>query len=948
VSQDGGGTWAVYGTAAAIAAAAAAPAVQSIDVGPAMAGTHPIVIGIDDVGVAVDANGVYIWGWGSPPSLSWSPQALAEDVWAVAFSPTYTSDFTIVAAGSPAAATNVHLGDGSLSIVPPGNWDAAAIFGAGWPQSGVTGFDPPAGGALTGAVISLPADFNGLLGGMQVAFVGTTGGTTPDVYRVRNVGTLGLGSGVAGVASLDMVGNIGSSAALMVGNVAPSATLPYANVVYTGDPWAAAPWWSGANKAPTGLGGNALVVLHPDYLTNGEAWCGTGPLAGVSDESALSKTADSGVTWNQISLIDTTVDVGIADLAPSPDFGTDSTLFAATSSAGVLNPILAAVIPGSFSSAFDSLWKSTMGGTLWERIDVFNTANNTAVVRLSPGYGTDDTVYWAETGAGANRIRVSTDDGGFFLTKTVGWAGGGINDIAVEDSTTLYVGSGGQVGKSADGASSWPTMGSTTAPARHLVLDVASGDMYISGDGLISYCDTSTMTVGIQGQITGDAIPFVPTVEWMALSDNYASDKTVYVAGGGAVGLIWKMTGAGGVMPPAMTQLTLVPAPAASGLAVGNDGVLYCADPAPWVVAPAAGGVLRSVNPDAEPVTFGTVPEFLRMTQGFAAFPAAPTIAAGGAGGAASTALWLAEDGTLFVRDVANPLLAGLIADRILVYTDTLPLTPSLSSPANGATGAGTQVAAPMGAVMYYETLEWSAVSGAIGYGLQVDDTADFTNPIINIGIQTVGWAPTDALSFWVAAPINQPATSYTTPAGSGSCLVPGACATALLVPNTEYFWRVRVDNTALGTGSCVGKWSSTSSFTTGPGIAPDAPAILSPEPGDTDVSVRPGFSWSAVADATQYEFELSDEDGAIVVTRTLDGLSYIYYLDDDLDEDATYAWRVRGINTATGFESPWSSATFTTGVPTATPIWVWIMITIGAVVAIVVIVLIVRTRRPV
>jgi anti-sigma-K factor RskA len=93
---------------------------------------------------------------------------------------------------------------------------------------------------------------------------------------------------------------------------------------------------------------------------------------------------------------------------------------------------------------------------------------------------------------------------------------------------------------------------------------------------------------------------------------------------------------------------------------------------------------------------------------------------------------------------------------------------------------------------------------------------------------------------------------------------------------------------------------------------------------------------------------ELSDEDGATVVTRTLDGLSYIYDLDDDLDEDATYSWSVRGINTATGFESPWSSATFTTGVPTATPIWVWIMIAIGAVVAIVVIVLIVRTRRPV
>jgi len=536
---------------------------------------------------------------------------------------------------------------------------------------------------------------------------------------------------------------------------------------------------------------------------------------------------------------------------------------------------------------------------------------------------------------------MSSDGGGFFLQKTVGWAAGGINDIAVENGTTLYLAAGASVGKSTDSSSSWPSMGSAFGAVRYLQMHAGTGDLFASGDGMVYYCDTSTMTVGLQGSITGEGLA---TVQWIAFSDNYASDKTIYVAGSGAVGMIWKLTGVGGVMPATSKQLTLVPVPA-SGLEMSDDGVLYCADPAAFNPAIPAGGVLRTVNPEDEPITFGTVPEFLRMTQGFASLPAAVRIAAGAAG---MDSMWMAEDGTLFVRDVANPLMAIFLLDRILVYSDTLPMTPTLSSPANGATGAGTQVAAPMGAVMYYETLKWSAVSGAYGYGLQIDNSPDFTNPIVNIGIQTVGWAPTDALSFWVAAPINQPATSYTTPAGSGSCLVPGACATALLVPGQEYFWRVRVDNTALGTGSCVGKWSSAYSFTTGPGIAPDAPAILSPKPGDTGVSVRPGFSWSAVADATQYEFELSDEDGAIVVTRTLSGLSYIYDLDDDLDEDATYSWSVRGINTATGFESPWSSATFTTGVPTGTPIWVWIMIAIGAVVAIVVIVLIVRTRRPV
>jgi len=941
VSKDGGGTWANYGTAAGLPGVVGGELITSIAVGPSMAGTHPIAVGVVD-GAFANPHGVYLWGWGSPPSLSWAGQNLSgglatncEHIYDVAFSPNYTSDFTLMAVGSTAAthtvsanATQVHLGDGSTQL-----WDAASPNYPLWPQV-LAG--PPAEGPLAlpaaggRAAIALPVDFNGLMGGMQVGFVGTAGGVVNDVWRVRNVGALALGAGLTGVASVDMVGAIGSSAALMVGDTAGAAA-PFANLAYTGDPWSSAPWWSGANKAPTGqvaAVSNAIVVLHPDYLTNGEAFCATGPVGGISDESALSKTVDSGLTWNQISLIDTTVDVGIADLAPSPDYATDSTLFVATSSSGLPNPLLL----GAPSSVFDSLWKSTMGGTLWERVDVMNVAGNASIIRVSPEYGTDDTIYWAERAG--NRIRVSNDGGGFFLTKTVGWAAA-INDIAVEDATTLYLASGASVGKSTDGASSWPMMGSAFGATRYLALHEGTGDLFVSGDGIIYYVDTSTMTVSITGQITGEGLA---TIQWIAFSDDYASDKTIYAAGAGAVGLIWKLTGVAGVMPATVTQLTLAPTPA-SGIEMSDDGVLYCADPAGGV------GVMRSVNPDAEPVTFGTVPEFLRMTQGFASLPALPIIAAGAAG---FDSMWMA-DGTLFVRDTANPLMALILLDRILVYTDTLPMTPSLSSPADGATGAGTQVAAPMGAVMYYATMEWSAVSGAIGYGLQVDDTADFTNPIVNIGVQAAPpWQWTDALSFWRAFPINQPATSYTTPQGSGACQAPGNCATALLVPNTEYFWRVRVDNTALGTGSCVGKWSSTSSFTTGPGIAPDAPAILSPEPGQTGVSVRPGFSWSAVADATQYEFELSDEDGASVVTRTLDGLSYIYDLDDDLDEDATYAWRVRGINTATGFESPWSSATFTTGVPTATPIWVWIMIAIGAVVAIVVIVLIVRTRRPV
>ncbi len=856
-SGDGGGTWSVMGTLATIPAVG--EVITSVGVGPSFAGVHPIAIGTTDI-IAATYGDVYVWGLGSPPASLWTALTVNEDVTSVAVSPNYTSDMTIVAVGSHAVnLTRAHLYYGVTPALDPGvNWPIVinAALGVG------------DAGAIVSSVAVLPADFNGGLPNMRIAFVGTNSGVADNVYRVRDgvAPANALGAGLTGVNSLDMVGNIGGSAALIAGDTA-AGVAPYANLVYTTDPWSAAPWWSGANKPPTGAAGNALVAFASDYLTSGVAFCATGGAA--SDESALSKTVNSGLTWNQISLIDTNITEttippsavagvgGVLDMAASPDYATDSTLFMATSSEGAPT-----------GTGWDSLWISTMGGTLWERIDVFATTNTTAVVRVSPEYGTDSTVYWAETGAAANVVRVSTDGGGFFTQKTVGWAGGGIADMVVEDGTTVYVASAATAGKSTDAGSTWATMGSAFSAIARMIQDPGTGDLLLAGGGVIySITDTATMTIQIQAQVTGDG---PGSIQYLAFDPDYATNNIAYAAGGGAAGLIWKIDGVG-TLGASIKQIANAPTPAI-GLAMSDAGVLYCADTA------AGNGVWRSVNPDDEPVTLGTVPEWLAMVQGFASLPGAVTI----------SGMWLAPGDVLFIRDENNDPVAvpiALIQDRILVYGDTMPMTPTLSSPANGATGVGVQVGQLTGVIMYYATVEWGAISGAYGYGLQIDSDDSFANPIVNIGVQAAPpWLPTNPLAYWTVAPINQPATSYTTPAG----------AAALLNPDTEYFWRARVDNTALGTGACVGQWSSARSFNTGPGIAPEALTLLSPKPGDTDVSVRPGFSWAAVADATSYEFELSDEDGALVVQKTLDVLTYIYDLDDDLDEDATYSWSVR------------------------------------------------------
>lgn len=938
-SADGGGTWSVTGTIATIDATLPATAViTSVDVGPLVTPTvRPIAVGIFDT--AATDGGCYVWGLGVPPAVVWNPlppppaAALVEDITSVAFSPNYTTDLAIVFVGHiPVAGAQLHLYDGVAVVLDPAGLYPVPVDLAAVPAARATEFimtGPPLGTTC----IALPLGFNGGLASMQVAFVGTNiPGAPPatgDVWRVRPLpaGSAALAWGGGDVASVDFVGTIGGSAALIAGAVAPSAAVPYATVMSTTNPWAAPPWWSGANKPPTGLSGMAQVAFKPDFLTSGVAFCATGGAAGAIDESALSRTTDSGLTWNQISLINTYMDGGILDVMPSPDYANDMTIFMVTActfaGAGDIDgpgplPAFAA------GSNYESLWKTTMGGTLWERVDVMIAAANTALVRLSPDYATDSTVYWAD--AGALPIRVSSDGGAFFSART---AFGAIADMVAEDATTVYVASGSQVGKSTNSGSTWPVIGTTLGGVFTIIQDADSGHLAVAGSGAIYLItDTTTMTSTAVGTLAGAGLG---SVQLLALSNNYATDSTIYIADATNLGGIWKLVLGASVVPMGVTAANLPAAGNAVGLVMSDDGVLYAADAAPLVGI----GVRRSVNPEATPVTLGTVPEWLTMNQGLGALPAAAVFGL--------LRLATGTSNVLLAVETANPAMAiGLAtpcADRLMAYTDTLPMTPNLVSPENAEPGVGTIVGVPVGTPMYYITVEWEAVTGAVGYGLQIDTDPGFANPWVNIGAQIAGWpVPTNPLWVRTAAPINAPATSYTTPAGPA----------AMLNPDTEYFWRVRVDNTALTLTAAVGRWSETWSFTTGPGVAPPAPTLTSPAAGATNVPLRPTFTWTPVVGATSYDLEVATDAAfadLVFPTVTL-GDQQTYQAAEDLDPGANYFWRVKGYSATT--ESAWASAGFTTAVPAVTPIWIWILIAIGAIVAVAVIVLIVRTRRPV
>ena len=84
-------------------------------------------------------------------------------------------------------------------------------------------------------------------------------------------------------------------------------------------------------------------------------------------DSAFSSTTDGGITWNQLSLIDTTLSI-IVDLAPSPGYSEDETLFLLT-----------------FGGGNDSLWRS-LGEKTWERVLSSSLADIDTIelVRLPP------------------------------------------------------------------------------------------------------------------------------------------------------------------------------------------------------------------------------------------------------------------------------------------------------------------------------------------------------------------------------------------------------------------------------------------------------------------------------------------------------------------------------------------------------------------------------------
>lgn len=191
---------------------------------------------------------------------------------------------------------------------------------------------------------------------------------------------------------------------------------------------------------------------------------------------------------------------------------------------------------------------------------------------------------------------------------------------------------------------------------------------------------------------------------------------------------------------------------------------------------------IGSISGYSDPVTLSASGNPAGTTANFSVNPVNPagssTLTIGNTSGATAGS---------YSINVSGTSTSGSHADSVTLNVSTAaPGTPTLTSPANGATGTSLT-----------PTFTWNAVSGATSYDLQVATDAGFTNIVINATGLT--------------------STSYT----------PGTSLGA----NTAHFWRVKANN---GCGS--GNYSSTFGFTTA-AVYCLSPALAIPDNNATGVT---------------------------------------------------------------------------------------------------------------
>ncbi len=474
-STNGGSSWSNLGmpTGADI---------RAIDISPLVAGVRYVVIAGTD---GVDAE---LWTMKLAMAEAWTARAVVADgfsasgvISAVKFSPNFASDKVVacITAGANSARLQVFRLETGLY-----KWNnLISWFGTDWTNGAVVA--NITGSTTFSASLAITPAYVGSDLGTRLLYVGiATDVQGSGVYRVNDIVSKGFETWSGGDEGPIFSVAYHSSGKLLAGRGDTS-------MVYVAlTPTASTPQFERTTnyKQPGGAG---MVRV---------AWSGTTAVAGTrGDESAFAVSTDNGITFNDISLIDTT-------LSTMTDFAIDS-----AGSKWYL---------ATYSGNDVSIWLKD--GT-WSRVFSMRDAGSlTYLIRLAP---TDyKTIYLAQQGG--TQMWVSKDAGKASWKDISVYGMSAIKDFAVQSADIAYVIDTSGCVKTTNGGTSWGEKKTLDSVAANMITLAPNNDVLVGGtDGYIAFSKDGGATFTKTKILTAGNV-------YVAADDAYATNNIIY----GAVG----------------------------------------------------------------------------------------------------------------------------------------------------------------------------------------------------------------------------------------------------------------------------------------------------------------------------------------------------------------------------------------------------------------------------
>jgi hypothetical protein len=1026
--------------------------IRSVDVSVDYGGKRDIAVGTADglgAGRILVINSIGFSGWIVQNLGAIQP---THDFYAVKFSPSYASDASLVYVYADNA-TGPCANPVSGVVTSGATWyniglrDIALNQTTGWAYGGGLGIEvkdstwvvgsSPGIFTLNKAMLQLPSDFSGQATSLRRAYISLDAFGAPNkaicdrdgIWRMDDTTPYTLMDTSNIVAkSIYSIAYFGTYASgkLMAGErrgFPCTATVP---TWFTDSPTTCPiPCWYPALKPTTGAaaqgqcaqaaqdgtgaaivhwapqGNLAYVLTGSQAYTTGTNWFTTillNPTTTGLDESALGISRNNGETWNQISLIDTSINQ-FSDVAPTPDCKT--IFLASINTAGVR------------CAGFDSVWRTTLNpdvasplapqpvGTYWERVfthvtacDCTGTETNWAILRTVP-YCADPTgeiIAWAvfDPGStacanGQGAAAWSPDFGDYWATITPRH---GVQDFTFESRTVLYfVSAGGLVQKMPYTGTAWSStfndVDTGLAFGAHTIAAYPEGKVVV---GATQVMNTAVCATSYSANFNTDAPSFVIQIlsgrtgdstmgnVHVAFDPNFKDNSIYYIgvddgaagAGGGSVyrnnptaQLRWPDTN----MMAAMNGALMCPVNHMNG---SHGIVLAFTGQALYSAHPAFGAVGAGVDRTIDDGTGKFGPLSGMPKPGIAwdhldiGLPGAPASVYAFINEPSSLKICgcctLDTDSTLYAIDTAA--YAGGPRGLIWAFTDCMAKRgPALVTEDKTLIGCD-----PVSGRAQEVNLCWEQLCVASAYDIEIAKTAEFT-------IKVIDWVAEAACAgFLVPADLQTPCVYF--PAGGSTANaaawmgIGGTAGSAIAAfGNLEcghtYYWRVKARACAT-TQVIRSPWSAARSFTVKAGLPVVSTylglTLLAPNNGCNACPIQPAsFSWSPFKETTKYKFQLATDAGMTQLVKEAEVVnSTAYEYDGALEYGTNYFWRAMSVEPApSDWSATFSFQTEAKPVPTtaqagpiATPIWVWVVIAIGAILVIVTLVLIFKTRR--